>query len=109
MSTPDQLLAGIFRVLQIPFAPGDPVDRVDEASLRRQVDFCIAGGGHGLVIPALASEFMVLTDDERRLVVGVTLDQTAGRAPVVANVAGTSSPGLGIELDWEMVERYRVA
>jgi 4-hydroxy-tetrahydrodipicolinate synthase len=84
------ILSGILPVLQIPFTPGHPVNAIDEASLLRQVDFCIAGGVHGLVIPALASEFMVLTDDERRFVVEATIDQAAGRVPVVANVAGTS-------------------
>jgi dihydrodipicolinate synthase/N-acetylneuraminate lyase len=84
-------LAGILPVLQIPFTPANPVDVVDESALRQEVDFCIAGGVHGLVVPALASEFMVLTDDERRLVVEVAIDQAAGRVPVVANVAGTST------------------
>ncbi len=84
------ILSGILPVLQIPFTPGHPVTTIDEASLRRQVDFCIAAGAHGLVIPALASEFMVLTDDERNFVVEATIDQAAGRVPVVANVAGAS-------------------
>jgi dihydrodipicolinate synthase/N-acetylneuraminate lyase len=89
--TPEATLAGIFPVLQIPFTPGHPVDTIDEASLRRQVDFCIAGGVHGLVVPALASEFMVLTDEERRFVVETVIDQTRGRVPVVANVAAPST------------------
>ena len=88
--TPEIALAGILPVLQIPFRPGDPVDTIDEAALRRQVDFCIAAGAHGLVVPALASEFMVLTDEERRAVVEVVIDQTHGRVPVVANVAAPS-------------------
>jgi 4-hydroxy-tetrahydrodipicolinate synthase len=84
-------LHGILPVLQIPFTPGQPVDTVDEQSLRREVDFCIACGVHGLVVPALASEFMVLTDDERRLVVEVVLEQAQRRVPVVVNVAATST------------------
>src|SRR5689334_13370494 len=84
-------LKGIFPVLQIPFTPGQPVDTVDEGALRRQVDFCLACGVHGLVVPALASESMVLTDDERRFVVEVVIDQTRHRIPVVANVAATST------------------
>jgi 4-hydroxy-tetrahydrodipicolinate synthase len=84
-------LKGIFPVLQIPFTPGQPVDTVDEGALRKQVDFCLACGVHGLVVPALASEFMVLTDEERRFVVEVVIDQTRHRIPVVANVAATST------------------
>ncbi|MFN8593344.1 MAG: dihydrodipicolinate synthase family protein [Thermomicrobiales bacterium] len=86
-------LQGILPVLQIPFLPGNPVNAVDETSLRREVEFCIACGADGLVIPALASEFMVLTDDERRLVVEVVIQQAKGRVPVVANVAATSTNG----------------
>lgn len=82
-------LYGILPVLQIPF---DPSDNVDECDLRREVDFCIAGRVDGLVVPALASEFMVLTDDERRKVVEIVIDQAQGRVPVVAGVAGASTP-----------------
>ncbi len=83
-------LAGILPVLQIPFLPAQPLDRVDDDALRREVEFCIRCGVHGLVIPALASEFMVLTDTERRQVVASTVEQAAGRVPVVANVAAPS-------------------
>ena len=88
---PDRELRGILPVLQIPFTAGHPVDTIDEAALRREVEFCIACGVHGLVLPALASEFMVLTDDERRFVVETVVTQTAGRVPVVANVAAPSA------------------
>ena len=83
-------LAGILPVLQIPFVPTQHLDRIDDDALRREVEFCIGCGVHGLVIPALASEFMVLTDAERRQVVTSTVDQASGRVPVVANVAATS-------------------
>lgn len=84
-------LSGILPVLQIPFVPAHPLDRIDDDALRREVEFCIRCGVHGLVIPALASEFMVLTDAERRQVVASTVEQAAGRVPVVANVAAPSA------------------
>src|SRR5262249_31997695 len=87
----DPYLTGIMPVLQIPFLSSRLLDQVYDESLRREVDFCIGCGVHGLVIPALASEFMVLTDAERRQVVASTVDQAAGRVPVVANVAAPSS------------------
>lgn len=83
-------LRGILPVLQIPFSPGTPVNSIDEGSLRREVEFCLDCGVDGLVVPALASEFMVLTDDERRFVVEVVIEQAHGRVPVVANVAAAS-------------------
>jgi dihydrodipicolinate synthase/N-acetylneuraminate lyase len=86
-------LHGILPVLQIPFRDEGGLTVIDEAALRREVDFCIACGAHSLVAPALASEFMVLTDDERRRVVELVVAQAAGRAPVVANVAAPSVNG----------------
>jgi 4-hydroxy-tetrahydrodipicolinate synthase len=83
-------LRGIMPVLQTPFdANGDIV--VDD--LRREVAFCIGAGAHGLVVPALASEFMVLTDEERRLLVETVIDEAAGRVPMIAGVAAPSAKG----------------
>ena len=56
-----------------------PMETIVEADLRREVRFCIAAECNGLVVPALASEFMVLTDDERRRVVEIVADEAAGR------------------------------
>jgi dihydrodipicolinate synthase/N-acetylneuraminate lyase len=81
-------LRGILPVLQTPFdAAGDLV----EIDLRREVSFCITAGAHGLVVPALASEFMVLTDDERRRIVEIVVDEASGKLPVVAGVAAPSA------------------
>ena len=60
------LLHGILPVLQVPFGAEGAIV---EAELRREVKFCIAARPHGMVVPAFASEFMVLTDEERRRVV----------------------------------------
>ena len=59
-------LRGILPVLQIPFRGAGVEQVVDDESLRAEVDFCIAAGVDGLVVPALASEFMVLAPEERR-------------------------------------------
>ena len=52
---------GIFVILVTPFT--ETYER-DEASLRKQVRFCIEAGAHGLVGPANASEFPPLSDNE---------------------------------------------
>lgn len=80
--------AGIFPVLQTPLAPGGGIDA---ASLRRQVDFCVAVGCHGLVYPVLGSEFQFLEDRERRTMVEQVVGAAAGRIPVVAGVAGATA------------------
>lgn len=83
-------LHGILPVLQLPF---DGEGGLVESDLRREVEFCIASGAHGVVVPALASEFMVLTDEERRRVVEVTVEAAVGRLPVVAGVSAPSTRG----------------
>jgi 4-hydroxy-tetrahydrodipicolinate synthase len=84
-------LHGILPVLQIPFTGTGAEQTVDEASLRAELDFCLAPGVHGLVEPALASEFMVLTPEERRQVVAVVVAQAGDRTPVVASVSAASA------------------
>jgi dihydrodipicolinate synthase/N-acetylneuraminate lyase len=83
-------LRGILPVLQIPFRGAGVGQVVDDDSLRAEVDFCIAAGVDGLVVPALASEFMVLAPEERQDIVATVIDQTRQRVPVVANVAAAS-------------------
>ncbi len=54
---------GIFTILFTPFHD----DRsLDEESLRREVDFVIEAGAHGIVAPVNSSEFYLLSDEERR-------------------------------------------
>ena len=84
------LLHGILPVLQVPFGSDG---EIVEAELRREVTFCIAARADGMVVPALASEFMVLTDEERRRVVEIVADEAAGRVPVIAGVAAPSIQG----------------
>ena len=79
---------GIFTIPQTPFTD-DGV--VDEDGLRRQIDFCVDAGAHGIVYPVMVSEFWLLSDDERKRVVDVAVEQAAGRIPMIAGVAGVST------------------
>jgi 4-hydroxy-tetrahydrodipicolinate synthase len=84
--------AGRFRgVFAIPPTPFDDAGNVDEGSLRRCVDFCVAAGAHGIVAPVNASESIALTDAERLRVAEVIVEQTAGRIPTVIGVSGVST------------------
>jgi dihydrodipicolinate synthase/N-acetylneuraminate lyase len=78
-------------VFAIPVTPFDAEGRLDEASLRRCVDFCVEAGAHGIVAPVNASEFFTLTEAERKRVVEIVVAQAAGRRHVVAGVTGTST------------------
>ena len=72
-------IRGVIPILKTPF---DLEDRVDEDSLRREVDYCIDAGAHGLGI-AFGSEMPKLSEAERTLVARITIDQARGRVPVV--------------------------
>lgn len=78
---------GVFTIPCTPFTEGG---EVDAESLRREVRFCIDAGAHGLVAPVNASEFTSLSDEERRQVATVIVEETAGRIPVVIGVTGAS-------------------
>jgi 4-hydroxy-tetrahydrodipicolinate synthase len=79
---------GVYAILVTPF---DNQGALDEASLRRCVDFCVAGGAGGIVTPVNASESTTLTDAERTRVAAITVEQAARRVPVVIGVSGTST------------------
>lgn len=77
------MLAGIFQILHTPFTDaGD----IDYASFDTQIDYCIKAGVHGLVLPAMASEFFTLSDAERIEVVEFAARSIAGRVPMVVGV-----------------------
>jgi dihydrodipicolinate synthase/N-acetylneuraminate lyase len=78
-------LRGIFPVLQTPLTKDG---ELDIKSLKREVNFCIQAGAHGLVYPVLGSEFQFLTESERHQLVEVVVSETNGRLPVVVGVAG---------------------
>ena len=72
-------LGGILAALSTPFTDaGD----LDEATLRRHVDFLIDNGIHGLVPCGSTGEMAALTLDERRRTTEIVLDQNAGRVAV---------------------------
>src|SRR3712207_9594714 len=85
---------GQFRgVYTIPVTPFDERHEVDEDSLRRQVDWCVRAGGHGIVAPVNASEGPTLTDEERLRVTRIVIEATAGRAAGGVGVSGRSKAG----------------
>jgi dihydrodipicolinate synthase/N-acetylneuraminate lyase len=78
-------------VFTIPCTPFTDAGALDEDSLRREVEFCLQCGAHGIVAPVNASEFTSLSDDERKRVVEIVVKASAGRAPVVAGVSAVSA------------------
>lgn len=79
-------------VFAIPMTPFDAHDRIDEGALRAEIEFCVGCGVGGLVTPVMVSEFFVLSEAERRLMVRVPVEQAAKRVPVVGNCAAVNTP-----------------
>jgi 4-hydroxy-tetrahydrodipicolinate synthase len=75
--------------------PLDADERVDEPSLRRLVDFLIGAGVHGIWAMGTTGEFAGLPEAERARAVRATIDEVAGRVPVIANI-GDGSTGLAL-------------
>lgn len=76
----------------IPMTPFNEKDQIDEEVLAAELDFCISAGAQGLVTPVMVSEFFVLSETERRLMVRRAVEASKGRIPVIANVAAVNTP-----------------
>ncbi len=76
----------------IPMTPYDEHDRIDEDVLAAEVAFCIESGVGGICTPMMVSEFRSLSEDERKLMIRVPVAVSAGRVPIVANVAAVNVP-----------------
>ena len=79
---------GVFPYLVSPIGPDG---RVIESELRRLVDHLIAAGVQGLTPLGSTGEFAYLDAPQKRRVVEVVVEQAAGRVPVVAGVAATTT------------------
>ncbi|WP_227287739.1 dihydrodipicolinate synthase family protein [Boseongicola sp. H5] len=77
---------GVFVIVTTPFK--DDLS-LDETGLRNTVRFCLESGVHGLVSTANASEVGYLTDEERRRSVKIIVEETAGRATVLAGCSAS--------------------
>jgi 4-hydroxy-tetrahydrodipicolinate synthase len=72
---------GTYTVLITPFS--EDGTRVDEAALRRLVDWQIEQGIHGLIPLGSTGEFLSMTPEEQEQVIDVCVKQARGRVPVL--------------------------
>ncbi len=77
-------ISGIFTPHIVPL---DDDGQINEAELRRYVDWLIDKGVHGLYPNGSTGEFLRFTPDERRRIIKIVCDQAAGRVPVLAGAA----------------------
>lgn len=93
-----RLLTGCGTALVTPFTRSG---EVDEAALRRLVDWQIDEGVHFLVPCGSTGEAATLTTAEQRRVVEITVEVAEGRVPIVAG-AGSNDTARAIALSKEM-------
>jgi len=78
-------------ILTPHMVPLDAAGRINEAELRRYVDWLIAHGVHGLYPNGSTGEFIRFTPEERREIVKIVCEQAAGRVPVLAGAAESNA------------------
>ncbi|NMM43668.1 dihydrodipicolinate synthase family protein [Rhodospirillaceae bacterium KN72] len=81
-------LTGILPVAPTPFHEDG---RVDEDGMRRVLDCMIDQGVDAICILANYSEQFLLSDDERALLMRISLEHVAGRVPVIVTISHFST------------------
>lgn len=76
----------------IPMTPFDDRDRIDEEVLAAEIEFCVESGVGGIATPLMVSEFRLLSEDERKLMMRLPMEVSAGRVPIIGNVAAVNTP-----------------
>jgi dihydrodipicolinate synthase/N-acetylneuraminate lyase len=79
--------SGIHAILYALF---DSNEDLDKHAMRRQVEFCLSAGVHGIAALGLATEVAKLTECERRTVMDWTAESNAGRVPMAFTIYGSS-------------------
>ncbi|WP_181995720.1 dihydrodipicolinate synthase family protein [Clostridium sp. AM58-1XD] len=80
----DKQMRGVFA---IPPAVYHEDFTVDYEGVARCVEFCLACGVHGLVIPVYATEYVLLSTEERKKILEACLRAAGGKVPVIAGVS----------------------
>ncbi|MDR1702235.1 MAG: dihydrodipicolinate synthase family protein [Sporomusaceae bacterium] len=88
------LIKGIIPPILTPI---DANERIDEAKLRKQVNFVINGGVHGILAFGSNGEFYMIDDDEAERGLKIILDATEGRVPVYMGI-GAIKTKTGVKL-----------
>ena len=85
-------LFGVVPIVPTPFTENE---EIDERALGDLIEFAISSGIKSVCLPAYASEFYKLSDEEKLKVVKIAVNQAAGRIQIVAQ---SNSPSLKIAI-----------
>jgi len=100
MKESTRVLTGVVPIIPTPFTEDE---EIDEQGICNCIDFAIDGGIEAVCLPAYASEFYKLTDEEKLQVVKVAVNHAAGRIQIVAQSNNPSLRG-AIKLAQENVK-----
>jgi 4-hydroxy-tetrahydrodipicolinate synthase len=82
------IVSGVLPILPTIFrASGE----IDEAGTRRVVDYIVASGANGIVFPGLASEYDMLSRDERLHMTHLIGNWIDGRVPFIVGASATKT------------------
>ncbi len=95
-----QELTGVVPIIPTPFTKNE---EIDEAGLRSLIDFSVSTGVEAVCLPAYASEFYKLSDQEKQQVVKIAIEQSAGRVKIMGQ-CNNPSVKLAINLARKNVE-----
>ena len=79
---------GVYTALVTPFTKSN---EVNEKVLRELINFLIEKGVSGLVPVGTTGEFVYLSEEERKKVVEIVVDEVNGRVPVIAGTGASST------------------
>lgn len=83
-----ELIKGVIVPILTPI---DENEKIDEAKLRKQVDFVIEGGVSGILAYGSNGEFYMIEEDEMERGLKIMVDQAAGRVPVYMGIGAIST------------------
>jgi 4-hydroxy-tetrahydrodipicolinate synthase len=84
------MTSGFRGVYPMLYAFFDRAGGLDREAMRRQVEFSVGNGAHGIAVLGLATEVGKLTPDERLTLVRWATEDLRGRLPLAVTVSGAS-------------------
>jgi 4-hydroxy-tetrahydrodipicolinate synthase len=80
-----------YGIIPAMVTPLDNNKELNEAAVRRLVNFLLEGGIHGLFATGSQGEFWAFSAEEKRRIWEVVKEETAGRVPIYAGTAGITT------------------
>lgn len=75
----------------IPMTPFTEDDKIDVPVLEKEIEFIVECGVGSICTPLMVSEFVSLSEEERRLMIRIPAEVNAGRTVLLANVAAVDT------------------